>query len=108
MLEVLCSVVLGDADKEDIIDLLKRDKVDSLESLTRILTRGEPMAATEAARRPHRRSRKNRTASAPNVHQVPEVPVLLNGTLYDPEDVRRFDGQALHFVPAANREYLLA
>ena len=36
------------------------------------------------------------------------MPVLLNGTLYDPEDVKRFDGQALHFVPAANREYLLA
>ena len=54
MLEVLCSVVLGDADKDDIIDLLNRDEADSLESVTRVLTRGEPTGAREAPRRPRR------------------------------------------------------
>jgi len=31
----------------------------------------------------------------------------LNGTLYDPEDIQRFNGQELHFVPAANRDHIL-
>lgn len=33
------------------------------------------------------------------VHAVPEVPFVLDGVAYDPEDIRRFDGQALVFIP---------
>jgi hypothetical protein len=32
---------------------------------------------------------------------------VLNGTLYDPEDIQRFNGQELHFVPAASRDHIL-
>lgn len=32
-------------------------------------------------------------------HGIPEVAFQLNGDLYDPQDISRFDGQALLFVP---------
>lgn len=33
------------------------------------------------------------------VHAVPSVPLIFDGITYDPEDIHRFDGQALIFVP---------
>jgi hypothetical protein len=32
-------------------------------------------------------------------HATPEVPFVLDGIAYEPEDIRRFDGQALVFIP---------
>ena len=32
-------------------------------------------------------------------HAAPEVPFVLDGIAYEPEDIRRFDGQALVFIP---------
>lgn len=32
------------------------------------------------------------------VHRPPEMPVLIDGVLYDPKDITRFNGKALHFV----------
>ncbi|MFM2148521.1 MAG: hypothetical protein RLZZ187_827 [Pseudomonadota bacterium] len=37
-------------------------------------------------------------------HKTPEVPVEIDGTLYDPRDIHRFDGQALHFVGPSSAE----
>lgn len=42
------------------------------------------------------------------VHKIPDIPVTIDGTLYDPKDIMRFDGQELHFVPAPDREYMIA
>jgi hypothetical protein len=36
------------------------------------------------------------------------MPFLLRGTLYDPADVRRFDGQELHFIASADSPHILA
>jgi len=33
------------------------------------------------------------------VHVAPEVPFVLDGISYDPQDIRRFDGKALVFIP---------
>jgi hypothetical protein len=33
------------------------------------------------------------------IHVAPEVPFILNGVAYDPQDIRRFNGQALLFIP---------
>ena len=33
------------------------------------------------------------------VHAVPSVPLIFDGVTYNPEDIHRFDGQALIFVP---------
>ena len=32
------------------------------------------------------------------VHRIPEMPVTVDGVLYDPADISRLDGQALHFL----------
>ena len=36
------------------------------------------------------------------------MPFVLNGTLYDPKDINRFDGQELHFAVAVSRDHMLA
>jgi hypothetical protein len=33
------------------------------------------------------------------IHVAPEVPFVLDGIAYEPEDIRRFDGKALIFIP---------
>jgi hypothetical protein len=33
------------------------------------------------------------------IHVPPEVPFILDGVAYDPQDIGRFNGQALHFTP---------
>ncbi len=37
-------------------------------------------------------------AEAKIVHQVPEVPVVIDGVLYQPEDIHKFDGRQLGFT----------
>lgn len=91
LFEVISSVVMGDAGKEDIITMFKGEGVERPNALLRAITRGCPP-----------------DAAARIVHRIPQIPFILNGTLYDPKDIERFNGQGLHFVPAANYEYMLA
>jgi hypothetical protein len=45
------------------------------------------------------------------VHVPPRLPFVVNGTLYDPKDIARFDGRELHFViglEGARAEEILA
>jgi|GEM_PF-3296345 hypothetical protein len=42
------------------------------------------------------------------VHQIPRFPFVLNGTLYDPQDIKRFNGQEIHLIVTAPDEPLLA
>ena len=98
MLDVLTSVVIGDASKEDIIGLMRGEGDQSFKALNKIL--GRPPDGLE---------RENAAKLDKGiVHRVPKVPILLNATLYDPEDIQRFNGQALHLVQTANKDYLLA
>lgn len=91
LLGVLSSVVAGDAGKEDIIAMIRREGGEPSDNrLTKLITRGGV-----------------RAAAPPIAHKPPAVPFALNGTLYDPQDIRRFDGQALHFVPSQDKEYML-
>ena len=39
--------------------------------------------------------------------RVPQIPFILNGIMYDPKDITRFNGQELHFVPAPSGDHLL-
>jgi hypothetical protein len=38
------------------------------------------------------------------VHTVPQVPVIINGIKYDPEDVVLFNGQRLHFTVGKDKQ----
>ena len=42
------------------------------------------------------------------VHSVPEIPVLIDGVMFDPKDIKRFDGQELHFIAARDRQSMIA
>jgi hypothetical protein len=57
-------------------------------------------------------SRRTSPEVAANIHHAtPEVPVVLDGVEYDPQDIQRLDGQALHFVlvnERTDRKYLHA
>ncbi|MGG1574508.1 hypothetical protein [Fictibacillus sp. NRS-1165] len=53
-----------------------------------------------------------RTQSPPEivsriVQRVPRIPFILNGTMYDPKDITRFNGQELHFVLAPSDDHML-
>lgn len=51
---------------------------------------------------------KTRTKINPRIVQrVPQVPFSLNGTMYDPKDIIRFNGQELHFVLAPSGDHML-
>lgn len=41
------------------------------------------------------------------VQRVPKIPFILNGIMYDPKDITRFNGHELHFVPALAGDHLL-
>lgn len=43
------------------------------------------------------------------VHRVPRVPVVIDGVRYEPQEITRFNGRALHFVaePQAQRPALI-
>ncbi len=41
-------------------------------------------------------------AEAKIVHQIPEVPVVIDGVLYQPEDIHKFGGQQLGFTLGAD------
>ena len=38
------------------------------------------------------------------VHTTPQVPVIINGIKYDPEDVVLFNGQRLHFTVGKDKQ----
>ena len=38
---------------------------------------------------------------------MPTIPFLFNGTLYDPADIVRFNGQELHTIAAPGRDHLI-
>ena len=108
MLDVLTSVAIGDAGKEDIIALFKSERRDAPDLVTRMLSRGTTTGDDEPPS--EARARRGRKSSAVDAsqHQIPQVPFLLNGTLYDPADIQRFNGQALHCVPSADQDYMVA
>jgi hypothetical protein len=111
---LLEAIVIGDASASDIAAQLRRKGIASTEDLLSAMGRAakDHAEATRRALRPIN-LRRRRTPTPPAlvkkiVQVAPAVPVLLNGTLYDPKDLMRFNGQELHFVVAASRDYMLA
>ncbi|MGH3365777.1 MAG: hypothetical protein ACRDOY_01055 [Nocardioidaceae bacterium] len=102
-LGLITAVANRDAAIEDITAQLRQEGYDALDVVV--------AALANASRQPthNRRSQHPvdvRRFSEPSprelvaeiVHRAPMVPFVLNGTLYDPADIKRFDGRELHFV----------
>ena len=110
-LEIISATVLGRKRAEDAVAELRHEGLDALDVLVGVLAEASKKSTSsvraQAAIQLQRFSERSAPdAAARTVHRVPHVPVLVNGTLYDPPDIRRFDGVELHFVPAD--DHLLA
>ena len=112
-LELVGAVAHRDAAPQDIVAELRKNGFDSLDVLVAVLARA---ASQPADRRRAERPVDVRRFSQPTPrelverieHRAPKIPFVLNGTLYDPEDVRRFNGHELHFVVGSRGNELLA
>jgi hypothetical protein len=96
---------------DDVVQMLEKEGVRDLRQLVkRQLERAK--ASREALRSVDILGPSVRPSSRPVrqiIHREPAVPVLIDGVLYDPKDIHRFDGQLLHFVtPTLGRSELLA
>jgi hypothetical protein len=118
-LELIAAVAKRDAAPEDIVPPLDiaaqlRDQgIDSLELLVSVLARAvrQPEDRRRATRRidiRHFSQPTPRELITRSAHRPPKIPFVLNGTLYDPNDIRRFDGSELHFVVGPRADELLA
>ncbi|SCL22955.1 Beta/Gamma crystallin [Micromonospora rhizosphaerae] len=110
LMGLISAVASGDVSREDVVADLKKQKVDALDVLIEVFAR---QARASSSRKRGERidvqtfSARPSTAPPKPVHRVPRLPVLLRGTLYDPQDITRFDGTELHFV-ATGRDHILA
>ncbi|WP_244417005.1 peptidase inhibitor family I36 protein [Streptomyces hygroscopicus] len=105
VLDLISAIAAGDATREEVVAALRNEGIDSLDVLVDILAHvTRKNSRNEALTHPvdlQRTSLQSRPQShRPTVHKIPRLPFLLRGTLYDPEDIERFNGQELHFVAA--------
>ncbi|MFD4742596.1 hypothetical protein ACFWNQ_35240 [Streptomyces virginiae] len=110
-LELLTAIVKGDAEMEDGIAELKREGISSLQDALHVLKNGaKDDGSADAAARPDfasMRRRANPSMVADIQHVVPEVPFVFDGVFYDPADIKRFNGQELHFFTAPDKDHML-
>jgi hypothetical protein len=91
---------------EDVLKILEEDGIRDLQQFVK-----RELRQTKASRQAQRRASLLGPApskpSARGKAQRPiTVPILIDGVLYDPKDIHRFDGQILHFVaPSATRPF---
>ncbi|MGS2751249.1 hypothetical protein ACVAMH_31185 [Bacillus zanthoxyli] len=112
-LALLTAITSGEAVVEDIAKELRNEGIQSLEELIVILRENIKEAKEDEinAMKPinfQNWRRKTSQESISNIVQkVPKVPFILNGTMYDPEDITRFNGQELHFILAPEADHML-
>jgi hypothetical protein len=112
VLDLIGAVARGDAERGDVTAALKDKGVDSVDDMLAALAGSYDRGRTpESLARPLDVQRNaggvGRMSAPPSVHRTSTVPFLLRGTLYDPTDIERFQGQELHFTPAADGSHLI-
>jgi hypothetical protein len=84
----------------DVLEALRKNGIKDLEHLVRTqielarLETNTPAAINLYAPAPEAPSNQ----AVAIVHRVPQLPVFVDGVLYDPADINRWDGQPLHFL----------
>jgi hypothetical protein len=112
-LSLLYGTINGDATLEDGAKDLRAEGINSLEDVLSLLASGfEEHAAgnarvTEPLDFSHLRKPSPPDLVSKIVQRVPEVPFILNGITYDPQDITRFNGQELHFVTSPDAGHML-
>jgi hypothetical protein len=111
-LELISALARGDAKVEDVAAQLRKEGFDALDVVLALMSRlSEAKRDRVRARRIDFQQFSKPTPPervARTVHRVPELPFVLNGTNYDPKDIRRFDGRELHFIATAPGEPIVA
>ena len=113
-LELLSAIVVGDAAIEDIATELRRHGIESVNGVLEMVRKvaRERVAAQENAIRPINLQGMRKKSSPERVsrivQRVPKIPFLLNGTMYDPKDIVRFNGHELHLVPVVTGKHMVA
>jgi hypothetical protein len=109
--KLLAAVAERDASPSEIAEALRAIGIDSVEDFVVALAEFSEELKTTGATVPlslaSREVQDSTGSPGFNIHRS-KVPVLLNGTLYDPDDTVRFNGKELHFAPSADGRYLLA
>lgn len=107
--DLIQAVGRGEAQPGDVAVELRKLGVSSLEDLLSQIRDAQNARKGEDLQVPikllQRQSAKGRKSDS-IVQRVPRVPVLVAGVLYDPADIRRFDGVELHFVQPAGSHLL--
>ncbi|MEK4599466.1 hypothetical protein CN995_07310 [Bacillus cereus] len=85
--ELLSAITMGKATKHDLAAELNR--LDLNISYSKLL------------------EEKQTNINSSFVQRVPQVPFYLNGTFYEPKDIKHFNGQELHFVPSLSEDLML-
>jgi hypothetical protein len=112
-LELLSALSLGDADIGDMASEFRSEGIESLEDVLAVIREAaRQRKADEAQAIVPIDLQALRTKASPEdvasiVQRAPEVPFILNGVEYDPEDIQRFNGKELHFIPAKSGDHLL-
>jgi hypothetical protein len=110
--DIISAIAQKDASVEDIARHLRDQGISTIEDIVGSLR--SAASAAEAAVLPSVIDSATffspeRLAAPGNIVQVvPSVPILIDGTLYDPQDISRFDGQELHFIATPGGDHLLA
>jgi hypothetical protein len=108
---LLVAIVQGDASIEDGLQILKAGGVNSLDEALAILQQGirERKAVRANAARPVslKRDRGRSSLNHSITRPIPEDPFILNGTLYDPQDISRFNDRHLSFFHTPDGEPMM-
>jgi hypothetical protein len=113
LLDLISAVATGDARREDVVAALRNEGIDSLDVLVEVLAqvtrkKGAGRRLQASLLDPQRLSNTTTPErAARTVHQIPRLPFLLRGTIYDPADIGRFNGQDLHFVAIGRDDHML-
>ncbi len=101
----------GSTDRVTVDDVMKMLEEDGIRDLQQFI-KSELAHAKKASKAPQRASMLGPSVGKPSrrgpAQRPVEVPVLIDGVLYDPKDIHRFDGQILHFVAPVGERPLQA
>jgi hypothetical protein len=114
VLALLGALAEGTAAEADVTATLRDQGIESVPALLAAFTEAARKRQSESQARwinlKQLLARPADVTIAPTrtVHRVPKLPFLLNGTLYDPQDVQRFNGMDLHFCVSHRRNHIVA
>lgn len=103
--DAVSSCNLKEFTSENVLGAFREEGIRSLEDLAKRVV--ATMCAPDA--RPQRVDLEKITRPTParvlakTVHRPPQVPFFVNGVQYEPADIRRFNGRALHMITTQRR-----